>query len=89
MKNIIAIIPARSGSKGIKDKNLKLLGGKPILGLAVQHCLKSKLFSKTFLSTDSEKYAKIAKKFGPVDVILRPKKISTSTSTDYQWLDAR
>ena len=86
MKNIIAIIPARSGSKGIKDKNLKLLGGKPLIGLAVQHCLKSKLFSKTFLSTDSEKYAKIAKKFGPVDVILRPKKISTSTSTDYQMI---
>ena len=83
MKNIIAIIPARSGSKGIKNKNLKLLGGKPLLGLAVQQCVKSKLFSKIYLSTDSEKYAKIGKKFGPIEIILRPKKISSNISSDY------
>tara|TARA_Y100001935_G_C17150168_1_gene430052 strand:+ start:138 stop:818 length:681 start_codon:yes stop_codon:yes gene_type:complete len=87
MRNIIAIIPARAGSKGIKNKNLKLLGGKPLIGLAVQHCVKSKLFSKIYLSTDSKKYAKIAKKFGPIEIILRPKKISSSTSTDYQMID--
>ena len=83
MKNIIAIIPARSGSKGIKNKNLKLLGGKPLIGLAIQQCIKSKLFSKIYLSTDSEKYAKIGKKFGPIEIILRPKKISSNISSDY------
>ena len=86
MKNIIAIIPARSGSKGIKDKNIKYLGNKPLLGWAVHSCVKSNLFSKVYVSTDSKKYAKIAKKFGPVEIIFRPKKISLSNSTDYKMI---
>ena len=86
MKNIIAIIPARSGSKGIKDKNIKQLGDKPLIGWAIYHCVKSKLFSKIYLSTDSKKYASIANKFGSIEIIFRPKKISRSNSTDYQMI---
>ena len=86
MKNIIAIIPARSGSKGIKNKNLKLLGGKPLIGLAVQNCLKSKLFSKTYLSTDSEKYANIAKNFGAEVPYLRPKKLAANNSPEIDFV---
>tara|TARA_B100001123_G_C15291374_1_gene1017583 strand:- start:1589 stop:2269 length:681 start_codon:yes stop_codon:yes gene_type:complete len=86
MKKIVAIIPARSGSKGIKDKNLKYLGNKPLIGWAIHHCIASRLFSKIYFSTDSQKYAKIAKKFGSVEIIIRPKKISMSNSTDYEMI---
>ena len=58
MKNI-AIIPARSGSKGLKDKNIRLLNGKPLLAYSIEAALKSKCFDVVFVSTDSKKYAKI------------------------------
>ena len=83
---IIAIIPARSGSKSVKDKNIKKLSGKPLIGYSIEQCLKSKLFSNVYFSTDSKKYAKIAKLFGPVEVLLRPKIISGDFSTDYQMI---
>jgi CMP-N,N'-diacetyllegionaminic acid synthase len=81
---IIAIIPARSGSKSIKDKNIKILNGKPLIAWSIQTCLKSKFISKIIVSTDSKKYAKIAKKYGANEVIIRPKNISKDTSADYQ-----
>lgn len=87
MKNIIALIPARSGSKGIKDKNIKHLGNKPLIGLAIEQCFKSKVFSKIYVSTDSKKYAHISKKYGPVEIIMRPKKISNDKSTDYEMVN--
>ena len=86
MKNIIALIPARSGSKGIKDKNIKKFGNKPLIGLAIEHCFNSKIFSKIYLSTDSKRYADIAKKYGPVEILMRPKKISNDKSTDYEMI---
>jgi len=49
---IIAIIPARSGSKGIKDKNIKILNGKPLIAWSIQICLKSKFINKVVISTD-------------------------------------
>jgi CMP-N,N'-diacetyllegionaminic acid synthase len=87
MKKIIAIIPARSGSKGIKDKNIKLLGNKPLIGWAIEQCFKLNLFSKVYISTDSKKYAHIAKKYGNVEIIMRPKKISKDKSTDYEMIN--
>jgi len=83
---VIAIIPARSGSKSIKDKNLTKLANKPLLAWAVQSCFETKLISKVFVSTDSIKYANIAKQYGPVEIILRPKKISRDKSTDYEMI---
>ena len=63
MKNI-AIIPARSGSKGLKDKNIKELNGKPLLAYSIEAAKGSNLFDEFMVSTDSEKYAEIAKEFG-------------------------
>lgn len=83
---IIAIIPARSGSKSVKDKNIRVLGKKPLIAWSIESCLKSKLISKIYVSTDSLKYAKIAKQFGPVEILLRPKRISGDFSTDYQMI---
>ncbi len=71
---IIAFIPARSGSKSIKDKNIKILNGKPLIAWSIQTCLKSKFINKIIISTDSKKYAKIAKKYGADEIIIRPKK---------------
>lgn len=60
----IAIIPARSGSKGLKDKNIKELCGKPLLAYSVDAAKESGLFDCIHVSTDSEQYAEIAKKYG-------------------------
>ncbi len=60
----IAIIPARSGSKGLKDKNIKELAGKPLLSYTIHAAKESGIFDCIHVSTDSEKYAKIAKEYG-------------------------
>lgn len=86
-KKVIAIIPARSGSKSIRDKNIIMLSGKPLIAWSIEACLKSKLISKVFVSTDSIKYAKIARKFGSVEIIYRPKNLSTDNTTDYQMIE--
>ena len=84
--NIIAFIPARSGSKSIKNKNIKHLNGKPLLAWSIESCKKSKFIKNIIVSTDSIKYAKIAKKYGATHIVLRPKKISGDRSTDYEAL---
>lgn len=63
MKNI-AIIPARSGSKGLKDKNIKELNGKPLLAYSIEAAKESNMFDEIMVSTDSEAYAQIAKNCG-------------------------
>lgn len=78
MKNI-AIIPARSGSKGLKDKNIKLLSGIPLLGYSIKAAQESKQFDKIFVSTDSEEYADIAEKYGADASFLRTEKNSGDT----------
>ena len=63
MRNI-AIIPARSGSKGLKDKNIKELNGKPLMAYTIEAALESGIFDCVHVSTDSEKYAEIGRQFG-------------------------
>ena len=77
-----AIIPARSGSKGIKNKNIKKLFGKPLLAHTIIAAKKSNCFNKVIVLTDSKKYSKIAKKYGAEIPFLRPKNISKDDSTD-------
>ena len=60
----IAIIPARSGSKRIKNKNIKLFNGHPIISWSIKEAIKSKIFDKVIVSTDSTKIAKISLKYG-------------------------
>lgn len=57
----IAIIPARSGSKGLKDKNIIKVCGKPLMAYSIEAAINSKCFDKVIVTTDSEKYAEIAK----------------------------
>lgn len=78
----IAIIPARSGSKGLRDKNIKLLNGKPLLSYTIDAAIKSKQFETVYVSTDSNEYAKVAKEYGACVPKLRPKELSEdNTST--------
>ena len=86
-KKIIALIPARSGSKAVIDKNIKKLAGKPLIAWSIEKCKRSKFIDKIFVSTDSIIYSKIALKYGADEVILRPKKISGDYSTDYEWIN--
>lgn len=75
MRNI-AVIPARSGSKGLKDKNIRLLGGMPLLAHSIHCARESGMFDKIFVSTDSEEYAKIAEAYGADAHFLRSKENS-------------
>ena len=68
---ILVIIPARSGSKGIKDKNIKKIKNKPLLSYSIDYAKKCNLVDEIIVSTDSSKYAKIAKTFGKVEIILQ------------------
>ncbi len=74
--NNLAIIPARSGSKGLPDKNIKDLNGKPLMAYSIEAALKSNLFDEVMVSTDSEKYAEIAKKCGASVPFLRSDELS-------------
>tara|TARA_B110000858_G_C17797841_1_gene473493 strand:- start:1907 stop:2614 length:708 start_codon:yes stop_codon:yes gene_type:complete len=83
---ILCIIPARSGSRGIKDKNIKLLNGKPLLSWSILQAKECKFDMRIVVSTDSEKYKNIAKEYGAEVPFFRPKEISGDLSTDLEFL---
>ena len=74
--NILAIIPARGGSKGIKNKNIIKLNGKPLIYFSIKQVLSSKMITDFIVSTDSKKIANISKKYLAPVPFLRPKNIS-------------
>jgi pseudaminic acid cytidylyltransferase len=78
---VTAIIPARSGSKRIKDKNITLIKGKPILGRVIENLAISGIFANIFVSTDSQRYADIASEYGANPIPLRDIKLSDDHST--------
>ena len=80
-KKLLAIIPARGGSKRVKKKNIKLFYGKPIIYYAIQILKKSKIFDKIVVSTDSREIAEVSKKYGADVPFLRPKNISDGKTT--------
>lgn len=83
---VFGIIPARSGSKGIKDKNIRMLDGYPLMAYTIAVSNLSKNIDRTIVTTDSEKYAEIARSFGAEAPFLRPAEISTDTSTDTEFM---
>lgn len=78
---ILAIIPARGGSKGVSKKNIKSLDGIPLIGHTLQEAKKSKYIDKIVVSTDDVEIAEIALNFGGEVPILRPKELATDTSS--------
>ena len=73
---ILGIIPARAGSKGLKDKNILKLNKKPLIAWSILAAKKSKVLSKVIVSTDSLKISRIAKKYGAEVPFMRPAKYS-------------
>ena len=79
--NILCIIPARSGSKGILNKNIKLFKNKPLLSWSIKQAKESKYNMKIIVSTDSNEYAEISKKYGAEVPFLRDKNFSKDRTT--------
>ena len=88
-KNIIAIIFARGGSKGLKNKNLKHFCGKPLIAWAIEQAYSVKYVNRVIVSTDSKRIAKIAKNYNAEVPFLRPKNLATDKSPElYSWQHA-
>lgn len=79
---ILAIIPARYGSKSVKNKNMKLIGNKPLIYHTIKQALNSKIFSDVLVSTDNKGIANFSKNTGALVPFLRPKNISRDVPTE-------
>jgi CMP-N,N'-diacetyllegionaminic acid synthase len=64
MPSIVALIPARSGSKGVPHKNIKLLGDYPLIKWSIAACKAAASINRIIVSTDSEEYAQLSRKMG-------------------------
>ncbi len=84
MKNlnssILCLINARGGSKGVPGKNIRMLGGRPLIAWSIETALQSKLIKKAVVSTDSEEIAHVATQHGAVVPFLRPSELATDTA---------
>ena len=85
-KKILAVIGLRSASKGLKNKNIKLLGGIPLFAHIVKSAKKSKLINRLIISTDSKHYQKLAKEWGAESPYLRPKKLAKDTAQEIDFI---
>jgi len=86
MASVVALIPARAGSKGVPNKNIRFLGGRSLLEWSIAACLKSTKINRVIVSTDSEEYADLARRLGAEAPFLRPQEISGDRSTDYDFI---
>jgi CMP-N,N'-diacetyllegionaminic acid synthase len=86
MTSVVALIPARSGSKGVPGKNVRELGGRPLLAWTIAACLRTSAIERVIVSTDSGEYAHLAVSFGAEAPFLRPAEISNDSSTDYEFI---
>ena len=86
MRNI-AIIPARSGSKGVKDKNIRELAGKPLMAYTIEAALESGEFDEVMVSTDSELYADIARSAGAAVPFLRSEATATDSASSWDMVE--
>lgn len=85
VKDIVALIPARAGSKRIPDKNIKRFLGKPLLFYAINSAQNSGIFSRIIVSSDSDKYLDIASKY-KAETVKRPRKYAQNSSLDADWI---
>ena len=83
---IVGLIPARAGSKRVADKNIRLLAGHPLIAYTIAAAIQSEVFSDVIVSTDSEKYAEMARYYGAEVPFLRPSELAGDVSPDIEWL---
>lgn len=86
-KKIIGIIPARSGSKGVKDKNIKTLAGKPLISYTIECAKATGIFDDIVVSTDSSKYADIAMQYGASVPFFRSQETASDSANSISVLE--
>src|SRR3990170_965342 len=94
MSTVLAVIPARGGSKSIPRKNIKPLGGKPLIGWTIDAALQSRMLSRVIVSTDDAEIAQAARECGAETPFLRPPELAQDDSSSIsvvlhalQWLE--
>lgn len=86
MSTVIALIPARAGSKGVPNKNIRPLGGHPLIEWSIAACKRARLIDRVIVSTDSSDYADMSRRLGAEVPFLRPAEISGDSATDYDFI---
>lgn len=84
-KKIIALIPARLGSKRVKAKNLRLIKGKPLISYVIETCKKVEYFDKVYVNSESQLFGEVASRYG-IDFYKRPEELATSQSMIDEYL---
>jgi N-acylneuraminate cytidylyltransferase len=87
VERLLALIPARGGSKRVPGKNTRLLGGHPLIAYSIAAALDSGVCVDTIVSTDDEGTAEIARRYGAEVPFLRPAEMARDTSPDIEWLE--
>jgi len=85
--SIVGLIPARAGSKRVKNKNIKPLGGHPVMAYTIAAAKASGVFGDVIVSTDSEQFAEIARHYGASVPFLRPDEYAGDRSPDIEWIE--
>lgn len=83
---VMGIVGIRSGSKGLPNKNIRPLGGKPLVGWILDAARRSKYINRLVVSTDSAEYAEIARRFGADVPYLRPSELAGDQSPEYEYV---
>jgi N-acylneuraminate cytidylyltransferase len=86
MPSVVALIPARSGSERVRDKNIRPLRGHPLLAYPIAAAREAGIFDRIVCSTDSGKIAEVAQRYGADVPFLRPSELATATAPDIEWI---
>jgi CMP-N,N'-diacetyllegionaminic acid synthase len=84
---VVALIPARSGSRRVPDKNIRPLAGHPLIAYTIAAARASEVFGGVIVSTDSKAYAQIARKYGAETPFMRPAEMAGDLSPDIEWIE--
>jgi len=87
MPSAVGFVPARQGSKRVPGKNIRPLGGHPVIAYTIAQARDSGVFESVIVSTDSEEIAAVARHYGAEVPFLRPVECAGDTSPDIEWLD--
>ena len=87
MSSLVALIPARAGSKRVPGKNIRRLAGHPLIAYTIAAARESGVFDAVVVSTDSDDYADIARHYGAEVPFLRPEALAGSLSPDIEWVE--
>lgn len=87
LPKVVGLIPARAGSKRVPLKNIRPIGGHPLIAYTIASAIESQVLSAVLVSTDSEQFAEIARHYGAEVPFLRPPQFATDTSPDIEWVE--